>query len=198
MGVAVEQLQQAGTSRERVVLAARHLFCTRGFHQTAMADLAEEAKVSVGAIYRSFKGKADIINAIVIEDTESRLREVTDLIEQVKAQEITIEVALTRLAMRQFAEKNEALSHEILAEAHRNPDVGGTISELCVAYRQIFRELAFLVNPTLTEPELDGAEELLLACMFGLGHRNLSLPKLSPEDTARMAACMIMHAFGSS
>ena len=40
--------------------AARSLIAERGFHQTAMADIAKEAKVSVGAIYRAFENKADI------------------------------------------------------------------------------------------------------------------------------------------
>ena len=59
-------------ARERIVAAARCLFSSRGFHQTAMADLAKEAKVSVGAIYRSFESKADIVRAIIVADNMLR------------------------------------------------------------------------------------------------------------------------------
>ncbi len=191
MGTAV---QHEGSVQDRIVVAARHLFSTRGFHQTAMADLAAEAKVSVGAIYRSFEGKADIIKAIVAADTERWLGELQDFPGRVRSGAVTGEGALTELILWQLSESDETLGLEILAEGHRNPAVAGTIGIFCEQYRAVFRELARLINPALPDEDLDGAEELLLAMMFGLGHRNLSRPRLDEQATARIAARLILKA----
>jgi len=54
--------------------------------------------------------------------------------------------------------------------------------------------LACVANPLLTSEALDGAEELVLAFMFGLGHRTLSRPRLSEVETARITSQMIIAA----
>lgn len=47
--------------RAEIVAAARRCFSRDGFHQTSMPDIAQEAGVSVGASYRYFAGKEEII-----------------------------------------------------------------------------------------------------------------------------------------
>lgn len=186
--------QHEPCTRERVVEAARQLFASRGFHQTAMSDLAETAGVSVGAIYRLFKGKAEIIQFIVESDSQLRISEIQTLADQVRSRSLPIRAALTQMMVLSLSEKNEALSFEILAEAHRNDAVACTITDMCRHFRGAFRCLAEAVNPQLTALQLDAAEELLLACAFGLGHRNLSAPRLGIADTTESAAQMIYAA----
>jgi len=48
-------------NRAQIVAAARRCFSRDGFHQTSMPDIAAEAGVSVGAPYRYFAGKEEII-----------------------------------------------------------------------------------------------------------------------------------------
>ncbi|WP_405164417.1 TetR/AcrR family transcriptional regulator [Nocardia sp. NBC_01499] len=48
-------------NRAQIVAAARRCFSRDGFHQTSMPDIAAEAGVSVGAPYRYFSGKEEII-----------------------------------------------------------------------------------------------------------------------------------------
>ncbi|MEC3919306.1 TetR/AcrR family transcriptional regulator [Nocardia sp. CDC160] len=48
-------------NRALIVAAARRCFSRDGFHQTSMPDIAAEAGVSVGAPYRYFAGKEEII-----------------------------------------------------------------------------------------------------------------------------------------
>ncbi|NKY47265.1 TetR/AcrR family transcriptional regulator [Nocardia cerradoensis] len=48
-------------NRAQIVAAARRCFSRDGFHQTSMPDIAAEAGVSVGAPYRYFTGKEEII-----------------------------------------------------------------------------------------------------------------------------------------
>ncbi|MGK5675835.1 TetR/AcrR family transcriptional regulator, partial [Micromonospora sp. URMC 106] len=53
--------------RRQIVDAARRCFLREGFHRTTMQDVIAEAGLSVGAVYRYFPSKADLINAIAEE-----------------------------------------------------------------------------------------------------------------------------------
>ena len=53
--------------RRHILDAARRCFIRNGFHATSVQDILAEAELSVGAMYRYFKGKDDIIAAIVAE-----------------------------------------------------------------------------------------------------------------------------------
>ncbi|HZX03150.1 TetR/AcrR family transcriptional regulator [Kribbella sp.] len=47
--------------RTEIVAAARRCFARDGFHRTSMADIAAEAGLSVGAAYRHFAGKEELV-----------------------------------------------------------------------------------------------------------------------------------------
>lgn len=180
--------------RERIVATARQLFTNQGFHQTPMSELASEAEVSVGQIYRFFTGKHALIRAIIREDASARIAEMTAVQAELDAGRISIETALTKICLQALYNKDEALSFDILAEAYRDAEVAATIAEFCSAGRSVIGGLALAVNPDLTEAQREGAEEMILALMFGLGHRTLSQPSLSPDDTAKRTAAMIHSA----
>jgi TetR/AcrR family transcriptional repressor of uid operon len=179
-------------SRERILAAARDLFAGHGFHQASMAELATAAKVSVGQIYRLFKGKEDVIDAIVRADANERLAEISRLCQQLKEGKRSIDETFQELILSAMIAKDEALSFDILAEAFRNKAVGATITDMCVRYRELLREFACIANPKLSGAALDGAEEMILACLFGLGHRTLSMPKLDVAHTASQSARIIV------
>src|SRR3546814_7215837 len=61
--------------RQRILKAARELFDAKGFHATTTAELATEAAVSIGQIYRLFDNKDDVIIALVEENTKTRIAE---------------------------------------------------------------------------------------------------------------------------
>ena len=50
--------------RQQILDAARTCFLRNGFHMTSMQDVIAEAGLSVGAVYRYFKSKNDIVEAI--------------------------------------------------------------------------------------------------------------------------------------
>lgn len=53
--------ERRAANRSQIVAAARRCFSRDGFHQTSMPDIAAEAGLSVGAPYRYFAGKEEII-----------------------------------------------------------------------------------------------------------------------------------------
>lgn len=53
--------------RRQILDAALVCFSRRGFHQTSMQQIFEESGLSPGAVYRYFKGKEEIVQAIAAE-----------------------------------------------------------------------------------------------------------------------------------
>lgn len=186
--------QHEQTARDRILNAARDLFAANGFHQSAMAELATAAQVSVGQIYRLFKGKEDIIEAIVKSDMQERETMISNLQTRLDAGEISIERTFELLLLEVMDDPHEALSFDILAEAFRNAPVRKTITDMCRGLRKSLGDFACVANPDLSGEALKSAEEIILACLFGLGHRSLSAPDISAERTAKRAAFMIVAA----
>src|SRR5262245_19100133 len=50
--------------RKQILDAARTCFLRNGFHATSMQDVIKEANLSVGAVYRYFPSKNDLITAL--------------------------------------------------------------------------------------------------------------------------------------
>src|ERR687892_1283375 len=53
--------------RRQILDAALVCFSRRGFHQTSMQAIFEESGLSPGAVYRYFKSKEEIVEAIATE-----------------------------------------------------------------------------------------------------------------------------------
>ncbi|MGW8203151.1 TetR/AcrR family transcriptional regulator [Sphingomonas bisphenolicum] len=189
-------VQQEKNGRVRILAAARTLFDSHGFHQTAMAELAVAAQVSVGQIYRLFKSKEDIIEALVHDDADQWCGEMAEIQMRMDAGELTIVDTFELLLLHTIDEKDEALSFDILAESFRNPAVADTIGAMCQRFRTYIRYFACAANDKLSGEALDAAEEMILACLFGLGHRSVSRPRLSASSAARLTAEMIVTALG--
>lgn len=61
------------TKREQVLQATLELVTARGFHGTTTALIAERASVGTGTIYRYFKSKEELLNAL-FEEAKERLK----------------------------------------------------------------------------------------------------------------------------
>src|SRR5260370_269575 len=66
--------------RQRIVDAARIHFFSHGFRSVTMDDLAEELGISKKTLYRLFRGKIDLLEAVIADKlagVEAKLKEVT-------------------------------------------------------------------------------------------------------------------------
>ncbi|MFK3650445.1 TetR/AcrR family transcriptional regulator [Lysobacter enzymogenes] len=113
---------RAQAQRERILVAAQQCFVVHGFHAASMANIAETAGMSAGLIYRYFKGKNDIILAIIERQLEearadvAKLHSSSDLvggIAEVFQQWQANDPAIT----------NAALFLELTAQATRDPEI---------------------------------------------------------------------------
>jgi AcrR family transcriptional regulator len=53
--------------RRQILSAALRCFAREGFHRTTMQDIFRESELSPGAVYSYFKGKDELIGAIIVE-----------------------------------------------------------------------------------------------------------------------------------
>ena len=65
------------TSREHMLLVALRLFAQKGYGATSIFDIAHELQITKGAIYKHFKNKQDILDAIIskMEENDQRFAE---------------------------------------------------------------------------------------------------------------------------
>src|SRR5689334_6921098 len=66
-------------TRARIVAAAQERFAAFGYRRTGIADIARQAGVAAGTLYRYFDGKEDVFRAVVRELNDAwlaRAREV--------------------------------------------------------------------------------------------------------------------------
>lgn len=112
--------------RHRILDAAGICFARSGFHQTTMQDVAAEAGMSPGNIYRYFPSKDALIAGMTERD---RVRILQDFASIADAADMM--AALSGLARKHLIDdpSGEAcMALEIWAEAARNPAVGSMIA----------------------------------------------------------------------
>ncbi|HZF14431.1 MAG TPA: TetR/AcrR family transcriptional regulator [Steroidobacteraceae bacterium] len=59
-------------TRQRIVLAAMHLFWEKGYGSTSVSDILKSADINSGSLYHYFPGKQDVLLA-VLEDYQNGL-----------------------------------------------------------------------------------------------------------------------------
>ncbi len=185
------------TPRQRITAAARKLFDAKGFHSTTTAELATEAGVSIGQIYRLFESKENVVLALVEENAKARVAEMHTIFEAVERGERSVFAAIKAIAKVSIFKSDGGLSFEILAEAYRNVQVARRLSALVDFYRVGVRKLVALVRPDVTERELEAYVEIMMACFFGLGHRTLIGTTSDVDQISHETACLLMRALGA-
>ncbi len=130
--------------REQILAAARTCFLRNGLHTTSMQDLIQEAGLSVGAVYRYFKSKNEIISAIA--DTVAG--HVTRRLEEIATAEPPLPLPE---AMSQVLEVIDAqvqpggnfpLALQVWAEATLDPAIGEIVRVRYAGMRAVFRTMA--------------------------------------------------------
>jgi AcrR family transcriptional regulator len=80
-------------TRTKILEAAKGLFMDRGYDAATIRDIAARAELSTGAVFASFTDKADLFNAVLLQDME---RQAGD-IQAVASADMPIEDALVTL-----------------------------------------------------------------------------------------------------
>jgi AcrR family transcriptional regulator len=110
--------------RQEILQAALRCFARNGFHETTIQDIAREASVSHGAIYRYFATKDDIVEAASQRDRRARARRFAEA-EQAGTPLDVIDRLLAGYITRYWPQQDlqPKLRTQLLGEAVRNPRI---------------------------------------------------------------------------
>jgi AcrR family transcriptional regulator len=130
--------------RQQILEAARVCFQRNGFHNTSMQDVIDEAGLSVGAVYRYFASKNDLITTIA----ETVIGRADQLLAEVAAQETppTLVDAMERAL--EFVDEQTGpdgmfpLALQVWAEAMRDPVLAEFVAGKYAAMRMRFVAVA--------------------------------------------------------
>jgi TetR/AcrR family transcriptional repressor of uid operon len=122
-GEASPRALRATRRRNQVLDAANAVFQRHGFHTASMSQIAAEARMSVGHIYRYFDGKEALISAIVERD----LDEARDIFERMLNDPAGAPAAFLKGVgdgvAKMLDRQRAALFLEVMAEAARSPKI---------------------------------------------------------------------------
>src|SRR3546814_1192559 len=121
---------RAEPPRERIIKAARKLFDAKGFHTTTTAELAAEAAVSIGQIYRLFENKDDVVLALVEENTQACVAEMPAIFDAVQRGQHYVFATMMAIANISIVKSNGGMSFEIFEEGTRNFNVAERLTDL--------------------------------------------------------------------
>jgi AcrR family transcriptional regulator len=162
--------------RQQILDAARICFLRNGFHQTSMQDVIAEAGLSVGAVYRYFPSKNDIVEAIA-EQYSSLIGGQLEELAASQARSLADIMARTiRLIDANIGPDGPMrLAVQVWAEALRDERVGAIAERVYNALRGSFVTIARRAaeNGELapgTDPGAAGAALFSLVLGYGLQH----------------------------
>jgi AcrR family transcriptional regulator len=112
--------EEPSVRRGQILSAARACFAASGFKATTVDDIAAEAGVSVGLLYRIFGAKTAIVEAIILEQVEEQIEAAFDLISTSPKSGIDRAKALAGFDDASLDFQQLALTFEMAAEICRN------------------------------------------------------------------------------
>lgn len=111
-----------GERRTSILEAAAWCFAKGGFRNTTMQDVANKASISVGAVYRYFVSKDELVTEIIRQSYADAQRVFSGISEARPVGEAVMDL-FVNLPEGEAALLEAALFAEISAESFRNPQV---------------------------------------------------------------------------
>ncbi len=157
--------------RAEIVEAGRRCVLRHGFHASPMAEIAREAGMSVGQVYRYFPGKDALVRAIVDDIIRRRLAR---MIENPQTP-LTPERLATRAVEFDARHADDAtLMLEVTAEATRNPEIAAVLREADRRSQQEAIRKALRRHPELTQDQAAALVEVAAVLIEGTLYRRMT------------------------
>lgn len=155
--------------RQQILDAARRCFLRNGFHATAMQDVINEAGLSVGAVYRYFRSKHELVTSIA----ESVLDGADELFGALAGAEPpppmldVVDQALEFVDSQLGPDGAFRLAVQVWSESLRDPALADFVSRMYAGLRGHFVTLARHARQAGELPP-DADPEAVGAVLFGL------------------------------
>ena len=176
----------------RILDAAQTCFVRSGFHRTTMQDVANEAGMSAGNLYRYFRSKEAIVAGLAERDRAELGGDFA-----VVAQHIDFLVAFEAMGRKHLIEEpreRSVLAMEIWSEATRNPHVASVCSAIeaeCRGFMQLMFAQAQERGEIAADVDVGMAARLMMTCADGLVKRRA----LEPDFDGARELAMTMSIF---
>lgn len=190
-------------ARRRLVLeAAESCFARKGLRATTMQDIADEAGVSYGVLYRYFQSKADLFRAASEEAEtarEARFQEAEQEGDSIAVVATALRLSLDRWRDPQASDEVR-LRSQVVVEALNDPDLARVVREGLEAYWSRF---VALIRDGQARGEIDpgldamAVAQLLFALQEGFTGQKAIVPELDVEAYQRLAARVVERALRS-
>jgi AcrR family transcriptional regulator len=154
--------------RRQILDAARACFMREGFHATSMQDVIKEANLSVGAVYRYFGSKNEIVKAIaegVFVEVDRTLKALAEHEPALEVIEVA-EHALNFIDAQTGPDGAFRMALPVWAEALRDPALGEFVAGKFTTIRGHFIKAARRAG--VSNPEAAGAVLFGLIPAFGV------------------------------
>jgi AcrR family transcriptional regulator len=158
--------------RQQILAAAGACFRRNGFHSTSMQDVIAEAGLSIGAVYRYFKSKDDLITSIA----EVVLRSADQMFDELGSHEPppplidAMDRVLTFVDSQTGPEGMFPLALQVWAEAQRDPVLAAFVAENYATMRRHFVAVAARAQQAgelPTEADVDAIGAVLFGMLPG-------------------------------
>jgi AcrR family transcriptional regulator len=181
--------------REQILDAARRCFQRNGFHATSMQDVIAEAGLSVGAVYRYFRSKNELIAAIA-DQYASGINEQLGALAAAPGRSLleVMEAAVDVMESNSGPDGAMRLAVPLWAEALRDDGVAATVDGLFHTVRGSFVEIARRAVaagdlPAETDPAATGTA--LYSLLAGYGVQRLLTGHPTPRVYKRALAALL-------
>ena len=172
--------------RQQILDAARVCFLRDGFHNTSMQDVIREAGLSVGAVYRYFPSKNDIITGLA----EQVIGQVVTVFDELAEADpppplaTTMQVAVDIVTSQTGPDGTLRLALQIWSEALRDPVLAEFVDKVYRRLRQTLVRLARAAQahghlPPEADPEAVGV--VLFAMMPGYALQRILTGEPEPD-----------------
>ncbi|HLF79580.1 MAG TPA: TetR/AcrR family transcriptional regulator [Dehalococcoidia bacterium] len=177
--------------RQQILDASAACFARRGFHQTTMQDICLQSDLSPGAVYRYFRSKEEIIEAMCAHGQ----RQNAEVIEGVRAQRSTADAfdELIRIFFLELGDLRSfetcALNLELISEAPRNLHIREYLTE---TNREVREQFVGLIQQAQSggeiDPSLDAVSvaRVMIAVYQGFITQRLVEPEIDVEGYAQV------------
>jgi AcrR family transcriptional regulator len=195
--------EHALARRQQIIDAAYRCFARKGFHQTTMRDIYEEASLSAGAVYHYFAGKHEIIAASFDFDYQRSV----DLFEAAAESKDPFTL-LSDLIAFLFSGLKEAtmlgaarVNIQGWGEAVVNPSLRATVERFLNIYRDLTTKI---IQSAQAKGQLDSTldatafSHMLLSLYFGLELQLAFDPELDVDTYANVVRKLLQAVSAQS
>ncbi len=170
--------------RVEIVAAAQKCLAEKGLHGASVADIARQAGLSVGQLYRIFASKEEIVEAIVSEIVNARVGEMVagnhDLVRMAS-------VLAGVIPATDDTKNDNYLLMEINAEASRNPRLREIMHQADRRLKEEGGRLTRHYHPEMSAEQINVACEFIAILTEGAAYR-CELATTSTVDKTAMEA----------